>query len=198
MYRHWSAASLRKLRRLYPNRTEAQLSNALKRSHAAIAGKAHKLGLRKSAAFMARCRFQKGHPSWNKGTHWTAGGRSALTRFRKGNRPQTWLPVGSERVNRDGTLERKVRNPGGWKPVKDILWHASNGRIPRGHFVVHKDRDRANFALSNLELVNRAENMRRNTYHRYPKEIARLIQLRGALNRQINKRAHEPHDRRSA
>jgi hypothetical protein len=43
--------------------------------------------------------------------------------------------------------------------------------------------------LGRLELISRAENMRRNSYHtRYPKEVAQLIQLRGALNRQINKR----------
>jgi hypothetical protein len=29
--------------------------------------------------------------------------------------------------------------------------------------------------------------MNRNTYHNYPKEIANLVQLRGALTRQINK-----------
>lgn len=199
MYRHWSPAAIRKLRRLYPNMENGEIGKRLRRSWAAVQQKAGKLGLRKSSAFMATvCRFQKGHASWNKGKHWTAGGRTALTRFRKGNRPQTWLPVGSERVNRDGTLERKVRNPGTWKPVKDIFWQESYGRIPRGHFVVHIDRDRNNFSLLNLEVVDRAENMRRNTYHRYPKEIAKLIQLRGALNRQINKRAKHEHDSRTA
>jgi hypothetical protein len=38
--------------------------------------------------------------------------------------------------------------------------------------------------------------MARNTLHRYPKPIAQAIQLRGALNRQINKRvrAHAEQD----
>jgi hypothetical protein len=34
--------------------------------------------------------------------------------------------------------------------------------------------------------MSRAESMRRNSYHNYPKELAQLIQLRGALNRKIN------------
>jgi hypothetical protein len=163
-----------------------------------------KMGLRKSPAFMAtRCRFHPGHATWNAGTHWKAGGKARLTRFKKGHKPQTWRPVGSERITRDGTRERKVsdtRHKRDWQPVKDILWRQKRGPIPRGMFVVHKNRDRADFRLRNLVLVDRAENMRRNTYHRYPKEIARLIQLRGALQRQINKREgkHEQHNQRSS
>lgn len=137
--------------------------------------------------------FPKGNRPWNAGLKgWQAGGRARLTQFKKGNKPQTWRPVGSERMTDDGTLMRKVSDTRNkkrdWKPVKDLVWMAKHGRIPRGWFVVHRNRDRNDFRLRNLKLVDRAENMRRNTYHRYPKEIARLIQLRGALNRQINKR----------
>jgi hypothetical protein len=44
-----------------------------------------------------------------------------------------------------------------------------------------------------VECISRSENMRRNSYHRYGQEIARLVQLRGALTRQINKRS-QPDD----
>ena len=41
-------------------------------------------------------------------------------------------------------------------------------------------------------LMTRAELMKRNSYHnRYPKEVARLVQLRGAVTRQINKRSNQ-------
>lgn len=189
----WTPTALICLRVLYPNVENAALGKRLRprRTWSAVQNMAVKLGLKKSAAFMAGpvCRFQKGMEPWNVGKTGYMGANA--TSFRKGHRPQTWRPVGSERVNRDGTLERKVGNPRRWKPYKDIVWTAAHGRIPRGRFVVHKNRNRADFRLSNLELVNRAENMERNTYHRYPKEIARLIQLRGALNRQINKREKE-------
>jgi hypothetical protein len=69
-----------------------------------------------------------------------------------------------------------------------LTWEAVHGPLPIGKIVIFSDHDRRNFALSNLLAVTRAEHMRRITYHRYPKELARLIQLRGALNRQINKR----------
>ena len=42
--------------------------------------------------------------------------------------------------------------------------------------------------LDKVECISLAENMRRNSCHQYGKEIARLIQLRGAVSRQINKR----------
>ena len=38
-----------------------------------------------------------------------------------------------------------------------------------------------------VECISLAENMRRNSYHNYPKPIAELIQLRGALMRKINR-----------
>lgn len=51
--------------------------------------------------------------------------------------------------------------------------------------------DPAAITADRLELVTRAENMARNTLHRYPKEVAQLIQLRGALNRKINARTKD-------
>lgn len=191
MYRYWTAAEIRKLRRLYPNMENVALGERMRRSWSAVQNMAVKLGLKKSPEFMASpvCRFPKGNTAWNKGKRYQPGGRAKLTQFKKRHKPQTWRPVGSERINPDGTLERKVRNPGVWKPVKDIIWEEKHGRIPRGFFVVHRNRNRQDFRLRNLVLVDRAENMERNTYHRYPREIARLIQLRGVLNRKINERA---------
>ncbi len=43
--------------------------------------------------------------------------------------------------------------------------------------------------LDRLECITRRENMARNTVHNLPKELARLVQLQGAVKRQINKRS---------
>lgn len=41
--------------------------------------------------------------------------------------------------------------------------------------------------------MTRAELMRRNSLHtNYPPQLVSLVQLRGALNRQINRRKQEP------
>jgi hypothetical protein len=192
---YWTAAEIRKLRRLYPNMENGQLGERLGRSWSAVQNMAVKLQLKKSVAFLnsPACRFQKGAVPWNRGVTGYMGANR--TSFRKGNKPQTWRPVGSERITRDGYLERKVREPNRWKAVHVLLWEAKRGKVKRGHIVVFKaginKEARLRPVIGSLECISRAENMRRNTYHRYPKEIARLIQLRGALNRQINKRLHE-------
>ena len=52
-----------------------------------------------------------------------------------------------------------------------------------------KTTDPDQITADKVECISRAENMKRNSYHRYGKEIASLVQLRGAINRQINKRS---------
>lgn len=140
-------------------------------------------------------RFKPGHKTWNKGmAGFRPGGRSSEAWFKAGQKPaNTWKPVGSERVTKDGTLERKISDTGikriDWRPVHVMEWEKFNGPIPGGHIVVFKDRNNRNFASDNLEVITRAENMRRNTCQRYPKEVVQLIQLRGVLTRKINQRA---------
>lgn len=213
MKRKWTARELRRLRRDYPHMPTSRVARALRRSLTATYQRARILGLTKSAVYLASVesgrlsamnprgsayRFQKGHKTWNKGLSVDIGGNG--TRFTAGHRPQTWRPVGSERIDRDGILWRKVsdtRNKrADWQAVHVLTWEAINGPLPRGKFVVFADRNQRNFDPANLLAVTRAENMRRNTYHRYPKEVARLIQLRGALNRQINKRERDAQQNR--
>lgn len=192
--RYWTAAEIRKLRRLYPNMENSAIGKRLRRTWSAVQNRALKLGLRKSPEFMAGhfCRFQNGMRTWNRGLTGYMGANR--TSFRNGNRPVTWRPIGSERVDADGHLVRKVKDTGSkrdWKPVKDLLWMRAYGRIPRGRFVVMKDRNRGNITLSNLELVNRAENMLRNSIYRYPPSLVRLMKLRAKLGRTIERAERE-------
>lgn len=207
----WTRAQLARLRREYPRRRTAEVAPMVGHSLTSTYQKARLEGLRKSAAFLASAasgrlrpgdtrglsgRFRKAQTPWNKGKHWVAGGRSKLTRFKKGNRPHTWRPIGTERVNADGILQRKVTDSGypprDWRAVHAVMWEEAHGSIPPGHVVVFKDGNQKRIVLENLELVTRQELMRRNSYHtRYPKEIGLAIQLRGALMRQINRRERD-------
>jgi hypothetical protein len=46
----------------------------------------------------------------------------------------------------------------------------------------------ADITLDRLECITQRENMRRNSnWTKYPVEVARLVQLKGAINRQINR-----------
>lgn len=207
--KHWSPDEIARLRDLYPILPTADVAMALGRNTRSVYNGATQYGVTKSAEYlksdnakriqrgctdprMMRTRFPAGHTPWNAGQKgWRAGGRSKETRFAPGHRPHTWLPIGSERVTDDGTLQRKVSDTGDtrkdWRAVHALLWERAHGQIPPGHIAVLKNRDKRDIRIENVEVISRAENMRRNSYHRYPKEIALAIQLRGALNRQINK-----------
>jgi hypothetical protein len=199
--RPWKRAELAILKRDYPDTENCVLAVRLKRSALAVAQTAWKHGLKKSQACISAnrkarlgaamgMRFTPGQKPWNtgiKGLH-----HSPATEFKKGNRPWGWVPVGSLR-NYGGYRQRKVADTGDmatdWRSLHVMLWESVHGEIPEGHAIVFKDRDKTHIVIENLECISRRELMRRNSYHtNYPKEITRLIQLRGAVQRQINRR----------
>lgn len=219
----WSARERKLLRKLYPDSSTAHLVEVFKRSKDKIYAQAHKLGLSKSASFHADAklsgrfdklsragaafRYPKGHVPANKGLRrpgWSPG-RMASTQFKKGrpaHESRNYLPIGTERINADGYLERKVTDDPRifpvrrWVGVHRLLWIAAKGPVPPKHFVVFKDGDRKNVVLENLELITMAECARRNRmWTKYPKELADVLRLKGVVNRMINKRLGKPERR---
>lgn len=213
----WTKRQIAVLRREYPHKATKLIAAKLGLPLANVYAKANHMGLRKSAKFLATdasgrifkggqlgklTQFKPGQPAWNKGKHYDAGGRSAETRFKKGSlsgrAKQLIQPVGAYRVNGDGYLDRKV-NQGPvihkrWVAVHRLVWIEAHGPIPPGHIVCFKpgrfSTDLAKITPDALECISRREIARRNVmWNRYPPELARAIQLRGALNRQINRRA---------
>ncbi|MCS8378253.1 HNH endonuclease, partial [Pseudomonas aeruginosa] len=88
-----------------------------------ICSKAYRLGLKKSPEFSKKIRQDWG----------------SATRFKKGQKPHTWLPVGSTRISADGYLQRKISDTGypprDWKGIHILLWEEHFGPIPTGHCV---------------------------------------------------------------
>lgn len=102
--------------------------------------------------------FSKGDQPWNAGLKgWTAGGNAAATRFKPGNTPPNWRPVGSERVNVEGYIEIKVAEPSRWMLKHRHVWQQANGPVPAGQLIWFIDNDPQNCDLANLMLVSRAE-----------------------------------------
>jgi hypothetical protein len=149
-------------------------------------------------------RYPKGNIPANKGLRrpgW-APGRMRETQFKKGrpaSEASNYKPIGTLRICADGILERKVTDDPKivptrrWVGVHRLVWIEANGPIPEGHAVVFKPgratTDVQKITIDAVELVSRPELMRRNSYHtNYPPEIRQVIQLRGAVQRQINKR----------
>lgn len=194
--RAWTATEIETLTRLYPDTPTCDLARQLKRSVRAVYQQAEILGARKDPALIA-ARYKKGNVPANKGVRRPgyAPGRMGETQFRPGHKPQTWKPIGSERVC-DGYLQRKVTDTGypprDWQPVHRLLWEEAYGPLPRGYTVSFIDGDRANVTLANLCLMSRQDLAKRNSmWTNYPPELARTIQLVGALKRKINNRRHD-------
>ena len=119
-------------------------------------------------------RFEPGQEAWNRGrpqAEWMppeSVERTRATRFQAGQLPHNArdLPVGSERVSKDGYVEVKVADrPSGegpahdnWRPKAHLVWERANGRALRpGEVVVFADGDRANLDPENLVAMTRAE-----------------------------------------
>ena len=201
------------LERMYPDHDTSEIAKAMGRTTGSIRGKAAGLGLRKSREWLASTasgrlqqwcgygvstRFQKGQQAWNKGLKGlNLGGQAG--QFQRGNRSgralSRYKPIGFERLGKDGYLERKINDDmpfyKRWRAVHLLIWESANGPLPSGCAVSFRDGNKLNLALDNLQLVTRSELMARNSYHQFGPDIAKLIQLRGALARQINKRTRK-------
>lgn len=204
----WTIEQEAVLQARYPHEKTEKIATDLGKSLRKVYAKANRMGLKKTPEYMASpdaqrlrrgdnvgaaYRYPKGHVPFNKGAKGISYPGCQGTQFKPGQKPHTWTPIGTERLSKGGYLQRKMADTGctrrDYVAVHHLLWIEHNGPIPQGHAVAFKDGNKQHITLDNLELVSRAELMRRNSYHtNYPKEVARLIQLRGALQRKINRR----------
>src|SRR5439155_22080377 len=86
------------------------------------------------------------------------------TQFARGERRgvavKLYKAVGTERVSKDGYLERKIHDgqplQSRWRAVHLIRWEEVNGLLPKGHALKCLDGDKANTEPTNWELMPRA------------------------------------------
>ena len=145
--------------------------------------------------------FKKGATPWNKGTKGLVGVQEGCraTQFQKGRPPQearNYLPIGSLRMTKDGWLERKVTDDHPvparrWVAEHRLVWERENGLIPPGHIVIFKEKRRITTAeeitADKLDCISKAENARRNHPKNKSPEYAHMVQLKGAIARQVNR-----------
>jgi hypothetical protein len=217
--RLWTPAERAQLAAQYPHMKTRVIAAMLERTPSTVYQTAQRLGLCKSEDFYASpasgrttgrqgigSRFVKGMVPANKGVKRGKGwapGRMAEGQFKAGVRQgvavKLYKPIGFLRVTKDGYLSRKV-NDGmplqrRWKLEHVRVWEEANGPVPKGYAVKILNGEKQDVRLENLAVMSRADLMRRNTYHRYPQPIPQLIQLRGALQRQINRKGKREQDR---
>lgn len=209
--RAWTDRDNAVMRAMYPHRPTREVARKLRRKISVVYMRAGVMGLRKSEAFFAlpasgrikrnevrsrATQFKRGHRTWNTGLHYRAGGRSAETRFKKGqwpvNKDPDFYVIGALRVNSDGYIEMRTSfrvGSYGWTGLHRILWEDRNGPIPKNHVVCFKNGDPLDCWHDNFELVSRRDLMLRNTIHaRYPQPLKQTVMVLGQLKRRIREK----------
>lgn len=116
-------------------------------------------------------RFQAGHVPYSKGKrqeeYMSAEGleRTRATRYKKGNRPHNWMPVGTIKEKSDGYLWIKIAEPSEWVQYQRWIWMQAGRVIPNGCLVTFLDGNKRNFDLDNLAVVTGGESAEMTTRH---------------------------------
>lgn len=169
MKNYWTPAEKDILCTHYARETMEQLLDRLPgRNRRSINLQAWFLGLRKSPEILNR------------------------TRFKPGSRSARWpienYPVGALRIHPSrGDLLIKLAEQA-WVPMGRWVWETERGLIPAGLVVRFINGDRHDTRIENLRLGTKQEVAAENSPNNLPKPLAQLIQLRGALVRQINRK----------
>ena len=109
-------------------------------------------------------RLQPGNVPANKGQKMPYNANSAATQFKKGHlggsAAKRMKPIGTERLSKEGYLERKIHNglpmQSRWRAVHLIQWEEANGPIPAGMVLKCVDGDKSNLHPDNWQLIPRA------------------------------------------
>lgn len=118
--------------------------------------------------------FPKGHVPANKGMKGITYEGMKATQFKKGNKPANWVPIGTERISKDGYVEIKIADGKlnkNWRAKHIVIWENANGPVPKGHAVIFGDGNNRNFDLKNLILVSRKQLVRLNQNHLIQNDI---------------------------
>ena len=82
------------------------------------------------------------------------------TKFKKGEvRYRYTVPLGSEIKVANGKIKIKVAEPDVWVYKHKWVWEQANGKMPRDKVLIFLDGDKGNCDLSNLELIDRKEEL---------------------------------------
>lgn len=120
--------------------------------------------------------------------------------MRQGVAVKLWKPIGTERLSKDGYLERKINDDlplqARWRAVHIINWEAVNGPLPKGMALKCLDGNKENRDPSNYEAVSRGVLARLNggrwktrvAYDEAPTEIKPTVMALAKLEQQIHER----------
>lgn len=167
----WTEGEIELLRKLYSTASARRLATILNKSRQAIYMKAFALGLNKSPEYLA-------DPEKSGRFHGDS---------RPGGNPQNLIknsaaPIGSVRLNRDGTFvvkftdKHKRNHHRNWMPLLRFIWESAGHKVPEGQFVTFKEgrktTDPDAITIDMLECVTMGEFSSRR--QRQPKHIQQM------------------------
>lgn len=167
----WTKEKKAKLRDLYPKLKNIDLAKIFYTSEYSINAIAFKMNLFKSDEFhrthRAKGQYKKGRIPENKGKkqkeymYKESIERTKATRFQKGNIPPNTVPIGYERLDKDGYIYTKVEGKRRLIQKHRHVWEQHFGPIPKGNNIQFKDGDRQNCSIENLYMISRADQMKK-------------------------------------
>jgi hypothetical protein len=191
MKKRWTSEEDQVIKEHYPDKLATDVLLMLPdRTLLSIWHRARVMGIRKSEAFYTSgtgkrisksndigkaTRFKKGAITFNKGKKQTEYmtaeqiERTKATRFKKGQDPHNTVPIGTERISKDGYVEIKIRhlkdgsaNNKNFVSKHRMIYEQNFGPIPKDCNVEFIDGNRLNFEPSNLILRSKNENFVKN------------------------------------
>lgn len=123
--------------------------------------------------------FKPGIVPWNTGTVGVMKPNSGT--FQVGRDNGKWLPIGAVTIRADKNSGERAwvkvtdnGDPYDWKLRAVVNWEEVNGPVPAGYVVHHRDRNKLNDDISNLELQTRADHLREHRAEHNDKRLAGL------------------------
>ncbi len=187
----------------YPKMKTAEIAKIIGVSESSIYNLAYRLRLKKSPEYLSevhgsvikeagkKYRYTKGQEPWNKGVK-GCNKAPEHTLFKNGHIPANYKPVGWTRIDSEGYHWTKVEEGlNGWVMTHRLAWEIENGPIPKGKFLRFIDGNKENWQIENLMLVDRENNMRLNTIHRYPEELKSTMKTISKLKKIIKNHGKE-------
>lgn len=169
--RVWTKEKDAELARIYPFKSNKEVADLLNLTVRAIQSRAKHLCLYKDPSFV----------------------KNGL--YKKGNLPHSTRPIGYVRHTLDGPMIKiaNSRTKADWITYQLYVWLSAGNKMPQdGYFVrlkpEYKNLPYEQWESRHMALVNRRQNLEKNTIHRYPKEVVSAIQLLSSLRKQINEK----------
>lgn len=172
----------------YANTSTSKLVYCLQRSLSSVYGRAKKLNLEKSEAYLngptsgriqkgkmlsASTTFKPGHKPFNKGMklhefmNEEKINKVLQSSFKKGHKPVNTKQDGciSIRKDKNGRNYKWIRlSRNNWQMLHVHTWIKNNGAVPEGMIITFIDGNSMNTELSNLRLASNSEHMRNQHY----------------------------------